>query len=146
MNATAWLSQSAAMEWIRFFLQVPIKALFWFLLRNKHNKTNNESRVLLPFSSKGKKRKRRKNPLWVQEALWDFSVIFSSEQKCWQAKRWNYISYSCSGPQASGQERKCTIKCDLSYWREAEPSHSKKRRKEWKRNRGEKRGNNRERA
>lgn len=51
-----------------------------------------------------------------------FLVLFyffsSSEQKCWQGKRRNYISYSWSGTRP--QAKKGNVLLNVTYWRDRE--------------------------
>lgn len=44
-----------------------------------------------------------------------FFCYFSSEQKCWQGERWNYISYSWSGTRP--QAKKGNVLLNVTYWK-----------------------------
>lgn len=76
-------------------------------LKGHGSKTNNESRAVLPPLQKEEKKPRR-----VQEALWDFLLFFLwTKVLAGRAVKLHFIQLVWH--QAPGQERKCTIKCDL---------------------------------
>lgn len=75
-------------------------------------KTNNESRAVSPPLQKEEKSLRE------FKRLCGIFCYFSSEQKCWQGKRWNYISYSWSGTRP--QAKKGNVLLNVTYWRDGE--------------------------
>lgn len=75
-------------------------------------KTNNESRAVSPPLQKEEKSLRE------FKRLCGIFCYFSSEQKCWQGKRWNYISYSWSGTRP--QAKKGNVLLNVTYWKEGE--------------------------
>lgn len=91
-------------------------------------KTNNESRAVLPPLQKEEKKPQR-----VQEALWDFLLFFLwTKVLAGKAVKLHFIQLVWH--QAPGQERKCTIKCDLlerqrakGLWKRRKESKRKKR-------------------
>lgn len=81
-------------------------------LKGHGSKTNNESRAVLPpLQKEGKKKKA----LESSRGSVGFFCYFSSEQKCWQGERWNYISYSCSGTRP--QAKKGNVLLNVTYWK-----------------------------
>lgn len=62
--------------------------------------------------------KRKKKSLREFKRLCGIFCYFSSEQKCWQGKRWNYISYSWSGTRP--QAKKGNVLLNVTYWKDGE--------------------------
>lgn len=56
-----------------------------------------------------------------------FCCYFFSEQKCWQEKQWNYISYSWSGTRP--QAKKGNVLLYVTYWRDKRATRLWKREK-----------------
>ena len=88
-----------------------------FLLRDMAVKqTMNQELFLLLF--KRKKEEKKRKPRRVQEALWDFLLFFLwTKTLAGKAVKLHFIQLVWH--QAPGQERKCTIKCDLLERRRA---------------------------
>lgn len=76
-------------------------------------KTNKESRAVSPSLQK-----EEKKSLGEFKRLCGIFCYFSSEQKCWQGKRWNYISYSWSGTRP--QAKKGNVLLNVTYWKDGE--------------------------
>lgn len=64
------------------------------------------------------KRRRRKKSLREFKRLCGIFCYFSSQQKCWQGERWNYISYSWSGTRP--QAKKGNVLLNVTYWKDGE--------------------------
>ncbi len=87
-------------------------------------------------------KRKEKKPQRVQEALWDFLLFFLwTKVLAGKAVKLHFIQLVWH--QAPGQERKCTIKCDLLKRRSAKGLWKKRgKRAKGKRNRGSERGDN----
>lgn len=62
--------------------------------------------------------KRKKKSLGEFKRLCGIFCYFSSEQKCWQGERCNYISYSWSGTRP--QAKKGNVLLNVTYWKDRE--------------------------
>lgn len=62
-----------------------------------------------------RKKKRKKKASESSRGSVGFFCYFSSEQKCWQGERWNYISYSWSGTRP--QAKKGNVLLNVTYWK-----------------------------
>lgn len=83
------------------------------LLKGHGSKTNNESRAVLPPLQKAE---RGGESLREFKRLCGIFCYFSSEQKCWQGERRNYISYSWSGTRP--QAKKGNVLLNVTYWKD----------------------------